>query len=321
MQPDHFRQPNQKNRRAMKRQLLIAVVLLCSLFATGCAVTPKTLSVKDLATALAENTILETGSASVISQAELMAQLNDVQVVYAGESHTNPTHHAIQLAIIKAMAQHTPDLAIGMEMFAYTYQAVLDRWVAGELNETEFLRLTHWYANWRFDYGLYRDILEYAKEKKIRVVGLNVPFHIPPKIRVGGIASLSPADRRHLPAHIDTADTDHRDYLEAIFNLHSFRGRDKFEFFYEAQCTWEDGMAERVAENLGSGKMVVVAGNGHIIRKFGIPKRAFSRTLAPFRTVYLAPVGGEAQRSWADYLWVTPDQRRSTHTMMGRLKK
>ncbi|MGD8702198.1 MAG: ChaN family lipoprotein, partial [Desulfosarcina sp.] len=85
--------------------------------------TPKTLSVKDLATALAENTILETGSASVISQAQLMAQLNDVQVVYAGESHTNPTHHAIQLAIIKAMAQHTPDLAIGMEMFAYTYQA------------------------------------------------------------------------------------------------------------------------------------------------------------------------------------------------------
>ena len=321
MQINCYLQPNPINRRAMVQQLLITAVVLSGLFAAGCAVTPKTLSVKDHPTALAENTILETDSASVISQTQLMSQLANIQVVYAGENHTNPAHHAIQLAIIKAMAQHTTDLAIGMEMFAYTYQALLDRWVTGALNETEFLRLTHWYANWRFDYGLYRDILEYAKEKKIRVIGLNVPFHIPPKIRVGGIASLSPADRRHLPASIDTADTDHRDYLEAIFNLHSFRGRDSFEFFYEAQCTWEDGMAERVAENLGTGKMVVLAGNGHIIRKFGIPNRAFSRTLAPFRTVYLASVGGEAQRSWADYLWVTPDQRRPNHAMMGRLKK
>ena len=34
-------------------------------------------------------------------------------------------------------------------------------------------------------------------------------------------------------------------------------------------------------------------------------------------TIYLAPVGGEAELSWADYLWVTPEacmRRRSIHT-------
>ena len=81
-------------------------------------------------------------------------------------------------------------------------------------------------------------------------------------------------------------------------------------------------MAEAVAENMGSDKMVVLVGNGHITRKFGIPNRAFTRTHAPFKTIYLAPVGGEAELSWADYLWVTPDQRMPRHPMRaGTMKK
>jgi len=138
---------------------------------------------------------------------------------------------------------------------------------------------------------------------------MTVPFHITAKIRVGGIASLSAEDAEHLPAAIDTSDADHRSYLEEIYQMHAFGGRGKFDFFYEAQCTWEDAMAAKVAENLGAGKMVVLAGNGHIIRKFGIPDRAFTRNPAPFKTIYLAAVGGQAERTWADYLWVTPDQR------------
>ena len=125
----------------------------------------------------------------------------------------------------------------------------------------------------------------------------------------------------HLPDIIDTTNTDHRAYLEAIFNLHAFSDRDAFDFFYEAQCTWEDGMADAVAENLGAGKMVVLAGNGHIIRKFGIPDRAFARSHAPFKTIYLAQVGDEAELSWADYLWVTPETRMPQRRMMGSTTK
>jgi uncharacterized iron-regulated protein len=301
-------------------QLLWTAVVVCTLFTGGCAVSPKTLAIADHAAELSENTIFETASASVISQEHLIDQLAGVQVVYVGESHTNPSHHAIQLAVIQALAETTPELIIGMEMFDTTYQQVLDRWVNGELDETSFLQLTHWYANWRYDYGLYRDILEFAKEKKLRVVALNVPTYISSRIRVGGIASLSADDRRHLPATIDTTNADHRAYLEEIFSMHRFSGRSSFDFFYEAQCTWEDAMADRVARNLGTGKMVVLAGNGHIIRKFGIPNRAFARNGAPFKTVYLASVGSQAETSWADYLWVTPEQRMPRRSMRAGAK-
>lgn len=293
------------------------MVGLAIIFGTGCAVVPETLSIKAGPTRMMADTILKTETAAVVSQEALFADLAQTQVIYAGEIHTNPAHHAIQLQIIQALAQTTADLSIGMEMFDHTYQPVLDQWSAGRLDEATFLRLTHWYANWRYDYGLYRDILEYAKEKGLRVVALNVPFHLPAKISVGGLDSLSESDRRLLPETIDTTDADHRAYIKEVFKMHAIPGRVKFEYFYEAQCTWEDAMAEAIANHLGTGKMVVLAGNGHIIRKFGIPNRAFARTQAPFKTIYLAPVGREAELSWADYLWVTPQTPTAPHPMRG----
>jgi uncharacterized iron-regulated protein len=309
-----------RQKHRFSSQLISAVVALVMLGIGGCAVTPQTLSIKGNPTRLMENTILKTATLTVVPRERLIADLADARVVYVGESHTNPYHHAIQLEVIKGLEPTTARLTIGMEMFDHTYQPVLDQWTAGKLDQSDFLAKTHWYANWRFDFDLYRDILEYAKEKGLRIIALNVPFYIPSRIRVGGLASLSEADRMHLPAFIDTTNTDHRDYLEEIFNLHAFSGRDTFDFFYEAQCTWEDAMADAVAKNVGSGKMVVLAGNGHIIRKFGIPDRAFARSHAPFKTIYLAPVGDEAELSWADYLWVTPKTRMPHNRMMGRVK-
>ncbi|GAB6904870.1 hypothetical protein JCM12296A_07040 [Desulfosarcina cetonica] len=283
------------------------LLLLFLMLAGGCTLTPNTLAIRNNPTRLMENTIYKTDDGTVVTPAQLFAELGPERVIYVGESHTNPAHHAIQLQVIQALARQTPDLIIGMEMFDVTYQPVLDRWCAGQLDVPTFLKQTHWAVNWRYDFALYRDILEFAKENRLRVVALNIPFHIPAKIRIGGINSLTEADRRYLPQTIDTGNTAHRNYLKTIYDLHAFAAEDHFATFYEAQCAWEDAMADAVAQHLGEGRMVVLVGNGHIIRKFGIPDRAFSRTHAPFKTIYLAEVGGEAERDWADYLWITAE--------------
>jgi uncharacterized iron-regulated protein len=81
-----------------------------------------------------------------------------------------------------------------------------------------------------------------------------------------------------------------------------------FDYFYLVQCVWEEAMAETIAHHLGSDGMIVLAGNGHIIHKFGIPDRVYSRTKADFRTIYLASAGSQAELSYADYVWVTPSK-------------
>lgn len=65
-------------------------------------------------------------------------------------------------------------------------------------------------------------------------------------------------------------------------------------------------MAEMISQHLKDDVMVVLAGNGHIQFKYGIPDRAYERTGVSFRTIYPAPAGDEVELDIADYIWVTP---------------
>jgi len=285
--------------RAVFFTLFISIV-------TGCTVAHKKLIIKDISKSFDEGTIISTKAREAVSFEMLIADLNKARVIFIGEKHTDPVHHKIQLKVLKEIFNTNRNIAVGMEMFDYTYQPVLDLWSAGKLDQKEFLEKVHWYANWRFDFALYKDILDFVKEKKIRLIGLNIPSYIQSRIRVGGIKNLSDEDKKHLPEKIDTSNTAHRNYVEEVFNLHHEKMRKNFNYFYEAQCVWEEIMAQSIVLGIKNDKMVVLAGNGHIIYKFGIPDRTFSRIQTSFKTVFLARSGAEAKLSYADYIWVTP---------------
>ena len=273
----------------------------------GCTVSPPKLNIKGVPDAFDEGTIISTRKAAAVSFEDLVEDLKSRKVIYVGETHTSREDHKIQLKVIQALYKKFPDLAVGMEMFDHSYQDVLDQWSAGKLDQKEFLQKVHWYANWRFDFSLYQDVMVFIKENRLRLVGLNVPNHIPPKIREGGIDSLRDDEKKHLPGQINFSNKAHRDYIQNIFEKHKhhFRGQVEFENFYAAQSVWEDAMAEAVARNLNHGVMVVLAGNGHIQFKYGIPNRAFKRTGAAFTTIYPVSTGTEVDPEIADYIWVT----------------
>ena len=285
-------------------RLLFGLTIISFLW--GCAGKSDTVLIKVTSKTVKPDTIISAKTGKAVTFDQLMADLSRHQIIFVGEEHTSPAHHAIQQKIIEAVFKNTPSMRVGMEMFDRSYQEVLDLWSAGVLDEETFLRKVHWNANWRHDFALYRDILLFIKENRIKIVALNIPFHIPARIRVGGIDNLSDIDRQYLPKEIDTTHTAHRDYAQKVFNQHHFNSRDKFDDFYMVQCVWDEIMAESIAANLGGKKIVVLAGNGHIQYKYGIPDRAFRRTGASFRTLYLVSAGQEVELGIADYVWVTP---------------
>ena len=265
-----------------------------------------TVLIKDTSTAVEPDTIISAQTGKTVTFDELMSNLNGSQIVFVGEKHSNPFHHAVQLKIIEAVFKNHHSMAVGMEMFDRSYQPVLDLWSEGLLEEENFLRKVQWYANWRWDFALYRDIFLFIKENRIKIIALNIPFYIPARIRVGGIENLSDDDKQYLPKEIDTSNTAHRNYVEEVFKRHHFNSNVKFDDFYMAQCVWEEIMAESIASNLGNKKVVVLTGNGHIQYKYGVPDRTFRRTGASFQTIYLASSGDEVELAIADYIWVTP---------------
>jgi uncharacterized iron-regulated protein len=263
--------------------------------------------IKEISESFEEGTIFSSKLALPVTFEQLMDDLNRCRITYVGEKHDNKAHHEIQLQIIQAVFENHPNMTVGMEMFDHTYQDILDLWSKGELTKDDFLRKSHWYANWRFDFSLYSDIFEFIKKHHIKLVGLNIPNYIPPKIREGGIENLSEEEKAHLPRQIDTSISSHREYLKDVFERHKshFKHEVKFEDFYAAQVVWEDAMAEMIAKSLKESVMVVLAGNGHIQFKYGIPDRVYKLNDASFRTIYLETIGGEVERDIADYIWVT----------------
>ena len=286
------------------KRLYIGLAVISFLW--GCAGKSDTVLIKDTSKPVKPDTIISAKTGKAVTFDQLMADLNRHQILFVGEEHTSRAHHTIQQKIIEAVFKNTPAMRVGMEMFDRSYQEVLDLWSAGLLDEETFLRKVQWYANWRWDFALYRDILGFIKENRIKIVALNIPSHIPARIRVGGIDNLHDTDRQYLPKEVDTSNTAHQDYARKVFYQHHFESSVRFDDFYMAQCVWDEIMAESIAANLGGNKIVVLAGNGHIQYKYGIPDRAFRRTGASFRTLYLVSAGQEVELGIADYVWVTP---------------
>ena len=296
------------------RLLIIAASVFLCMYVTGCAVIqklkmPTVLRIKGVSEGFETGTIVHTETGQVVSFEELMADLEGVRIVYVGERHSNEAHHDVQLRILKALYEKDPTLLVGMEMFVSSDQHALDQWSAGQLDEETFLKEVGWEEKWKFDFALYRAILDFIREESLKVVAVNVPRSIVETVARVGLDGLSDEERDQIAQEVDTSTEEHRTYVQSAFDTHESDEISAFEFFYEAQCVWEDSMAEAISRALNNKRMVVITGNGHIAHKFGIPYRAFKRTKASFRSVMPLAVGTEVERDVADYIWVTPTER------------
>jgi len=248
---------------------------------------------------------------SALSDLEtLIPTLADRRVVLIGEIHDRFDHHLIQLEIIRGLHAVHPKIAIGMEAFQQPFQRHLDDYVAGKLSESEFLRETEYYGNWRFDYRLYEPILSYARENRLPLVALNLPVELVRKVGRQGIDGLSDEERAEIPDEIDRSDSAYQRRLEEIFEQHPNVEGQSFDHFLDAQLLWDEGMAERAANFLESHPeytMVILAGSGHLAYGSGIPRRLVRRI--PVSTaIVLAGWAGELEPGLADYL-LFPQER------------
>lgn len=243
------------------------------------------------------------------------------QVVFVGESHDRFEHHLVQLEIIKGLHVVHPDLVIGMEQFQQPFQLHLDAYITGDINEKEMLRRTEYMERWRFDYRLYRPILEFARERRIPVLALNLPTEITNQVSRHGIAGLADADKAKIPRDIDRSDAAYRTRLREAFEQHpEHEGRD-FERFVEVQLVWDEGMAERAAEHLrahSSRRMVVLAGSGHLAHGSGIPQR-LRRRLAVDYAIVLNAGGWMLAPEVADFLVMPPERKLAPAGKLGIL--
>jgi uncharacterized iron-regulated protein len=245
-------------------------------------------------------TIVHLPTGIVVSEEEMLAAVTDRRIVYVGETHDNPASHRVQLAVVEAMAKRWPGMvSFGMEMLTPAQQPVLDRWVAGELSEKEFLKQVKWYSTWAMDFALYRDLLLLARDRKIPVIGLNADKDLVKAVGRKALAELTEEERARLP-EMDMTDPYQSALVEAIYGGH-VSGEGRLAGFQRVQTLWDETMAENVANYLlacpdGTRRMVVLAGGNHISYGFGIPRRVFRRMPSSYALVGTREVVGGADK-------------------------
>ncbi len=225
--------------------------------------------------------IMHIPTGTPVTEAQMLAAATDARIVYVGETHDNPAAHRVQLAVLKTMAERWPGrVSLGMEMLTRAEQPVLDRWVAGELSEKQFLKEADWYSVWSLDFAFYRDLLHFAREQKIPVVALNAEKALVKAISQKPPAELAAEEHHQLP-ELDMSDPYQTAMVEAVFGGHS-AGGSHLAGFQRVQTLWDEAMAESVVRHLqsfpdDSQRMVVLAGSHHVRYGFGIPRRVFRR--------------------------------------------
>jgi len=287
---------------------------MISLVAFGCSAMkpaiPLTAQAKMISGPFQTGQIINMETGKTVSFNDLIDQLETKDLVFIGETHNNPEHHLIQVQLLQAlMARHDLPLTVAMEFFQTSQQEVLDQYMKGAIKEEMFLKGVGWRKGWGFDYHFYRPLIVMTKERGSKILAINAPRDITRKVARSGLSGLEPKERDKLASDIDLNNESHRDYLREVYKKHPHLNMKNFDFFYQAQCVWEDTMAENIGKFLikDKRKMVVFTGNGHIIKKFGIPDRILKHARVDLATVVLFPFTGQLkiEKETADYIWIT----------------
>ena len=237
---------------------------------------------------------------------DLTAQAGAKRAIFIGEVHDRLEHHQNQLRIIQSLYARDPNLAIGVEYLQQPFQQYLDDYIAGRIDEREMLIKTEYFKRWKIDFRLLQPIFEFAREKHIPVLALNIADEIHNKVFKGGMKSLSPQERAQTPDNIEPANKHYRQRLQAIFDSHP-QG-DNFENFVDGVVLWDSAMADTTSRYLNAhptSRIVVLAGLVHVMYGDGIPERVNHRLGSNPSAIMLNGSDFSGYPGIADYLLAT----------------
>jgi uncharacterized iron-regulated protein len=218
------------------------------------------------------------------TQQDVISRAAKASVVLLGETHVNADHHRWQLQTLVALHAVRPNMVIGFEMFPRRVQAVLDKWVAGELAEKEFLRASEWDRVWNTDANLYLPLFHFARMNHIPMRALNIESNLRRLVSEKGFYGVSIEQREGLTRPAEPSQA-YLDYLFPIYKQHDRKDKQKgemnqddpdFRRFISGQQLWDRAMAQvlhrALAESTGSEKPLVVGvmGAGHVLHGFGV---------------------------------------------------
>jgi len=246
-------------------RLLVPLVLLLA----ACA--PARYAPEDAAPPLADR-IWDARAQRFIGRAELGDGLRKARFVLLGEVHDNAGHHRLRRDLIASLIDAGRRPAIAMEQFDREYQAALDRALQAPSPEPEAVKTAVHFNDKGWNWKYYEPIVRLALEHRLPLHAANLSRADAFRTSIEGAASVLGADRmRALGLDRPLPDAARRKLEDVIEKGHCGKApRDRLAGIVAAQRARDAVMADALRRDSGNGA-VLIAGNGHVRRDFGVP--------------------------------------------------
>jgi uncharacterized iron-regulated protein len=258
-------------------------VILCAAFV--CLIT---IAYNRPAMSASKSFIVDVYMGEPVTEETMLDDMATVKIIYLGEIHTIPRHHALEAKILRELSARNLKLALGMEMFSHEQQPVLDRWQKEREGISALIRALG-QEGWT-NLKDYETLLTEARELNIPILGLNATDKLVKKVARKGLDGLTDAEKKQIPGHMAGINPLYDRLLRLRLKVHrAFLGKG-LDFIVEAQCVRDQTMAWNLSRylELPGGKdriMFVVAGSGHVNYGLGIPERGHRMNGLPFRII------------------------------------
>ncbi len=183
----------------------------------------------------------------LVTLSQISANLARYNAVLVGEWHSHSAVHRFQSDLYKALLEKNPKTDLSMEQFSRPAQSTLDRYLDDEIGERALIAHGRAWPNYTSDY---RALIEQAKVAQRRVVAANAPrdiVHCIGQVGPSYIKQLSRKDKKFVAAKLDTSD---RPYKAQFMTLMQGMEGKMVENMYAAQVSWDETMAESIANHL-----------------------------------------------------------------------
>ncbi|MBI4160999.1 MAG: ChaN family lipoprotein [Acidobacteria bacterium] len=107
------------------------------------------------------------------SHDDLVLACSKADLVLIGDYHALPASQQFAARLLDAIAPRSGRTVLAMEMVFGRHQRVLDRWLAGDLEEGEFLTRIRYRQEWGYPWEGFREVFRVARERGVPVVGID----------------------------------------------------------------------------------------------------------------------------------------------------
>lgn len=209
----------------------------------------------------------------VVDYQQMIGDLAQQDVVFFGEIHNCPIVHWLEYKVLESLYDKQADgLSVGMEMFEADNQLLVDEYMNRQISASQFEEECRLWPNYETDY---KSVVDFVREKHLRLVATNVPRRYAGMVKNQGLAcldSVSDEAKKYMPELPIPYESNPQ--ANEAFGMMTLMGKNKdvnLEYMGEAQGLKDATMAWFIAKNLKR-HLIHFNGNYHSDSGDGIVK-------------------------------------------------